>query len=131
MDIPAIKKTLAEYLHPHADFAFVFGSIVSGHFCSESDVDCAAFFRSAPDWRALIGMQAALAEMLGRDVDVISLNTADSIITMQVLANGELLFCSDRDAVNCFRAQKISEYLDFKQSRACIEKRMQGVAWHV
>lgn len=62
-----------------------------------------------------------LENITDRDVDLVILNDADPIFTMQILANGNLIYCRDKHQFNLFKARKISEYLDFKMSRKNIE----------
>lgn len=119
-----ILSLLIDLLKPVADFALLFGSWAKdeNRISDDSDVDCAAFFQ--PDVAADLGY-FEIAELfqarIGRKLDIICLNTADIIIASQVMATGEVLFARSKDQLNLYRAQVMSRYVDFKQSRKIIE----------
>jgi len=116
-----IIATCRKILAPHAEFAFLYGSAANGNLRKESDVDCAAYFKNGISKDAFIKLLFSLEDSLQRDVDLINLNSADIIITMQALANGKLIIDNNHSRFVVFKAQKLSEYIDFKQSRKIIE----------
>ena len=121
-DADEIIKKIAACLEGKAEFALVYGSILTERFNNESDIDIAVFpkkkWRRQPmDWR----LSRALAEATNREVDVLYLDSADPIIIMQVLANGKPVVMSNPQAFLSFKARKISEYLDLKRSRQVVE----------
>lgn len=119
-----ITAVLRSNLEPIAQFAIVFGSLTTSRFNQRSDVDCAVLFDKAPSFRECAQLSLDLEQALARDVDIICLNTADIIITMQALANGRPVFARNPGALVLFKAQKIGEYIDFKLSRRVIEGAM-------
>ena len=62
--------------------------------------------------------------IMEREVDLVVLNKADIIITMQVLTNGKLIYSCDEKFRIDFQAKKTSEYIDFKNSRINLEKKL-------
>ncbi len=120
-----IKSELIQIMREEVVFAYVFGSVISGRLHPQSDVDIGVYLRQSPgsldDKLAFIRKVAAA---FNRDVDVIFLNDADIIISMQILTNGELLINNDNERLVLFKASKLGEYADFKFSRQIIEQNM-------
>ncbi len=104
------------------DFILVFGSFAKGNYNDESDIDIGIFVNEEHlSDKTVIEIRDSLDDIADREVDLVVLNDADPIITMQILANGKLIYCKDKHQFNLFKARKISEYLDFKMSRKIIE----------
>ena len=125
MNKEKIKSELIQIIREEVVFAYVFGSVISGRLHPQSDVDIGVYLRQPPgsldDKLAFIRKVAAA---FNRDVDVIFLNDADIIISMQILTNGELLINNDNERLVLFKAAKLGEYADFKFSRQIIEQNM-------
>jgi uncharacterized protein len=121
MTFDEAARAFTEVYAPHARFGLLFGSILEERFNSQSDVDLAILFPRDLNLKQEIMLRQQLEEKLQRDIDVIDLRTADPIITWQVLQNGRLIFSTEIDEFHQFKARKISEYLDFKRSRAIVE----------
>ena len=103
----------------------LFGSFITDNYNSKSDIDIAAFFRPFnTGLDTIIDLNSQIMVAVGRDTDLICLNTSDIIITLQVLARGRLIFARDNSLFYQFKARKISEYLDFKMDRKIIEDRL-------
>ncbi len=116
---------LIELLKGKAEFALLFGSITNDNFNIESDIDIAVYFNSEFNTKEKkAGIRREIIKSFDRDIDLIILNDADIIITMQVLANGNIIIKENNSNFVLFKAKKISEYLDFKISRKIIEDNM-------
>lgn len=120
-----IKEFLLELLQDKADFALLFGSLAKGdgQGRAESDVDCGVFFHSdiAAD-NSYWDIAERFEVKFGRKLDLVCLNKTDIIISAQILAHSELLFAKSESQVDAWRAQVMSRYFDFKQSRRIIEE---------
>ena len=66
----------------------VFGSAATGALRAHSDVDVAIAGASAFDAETLLDTQAALAEKLGRSVDLIDLARVDGLILHRIMTQG-------------------------------------------
>ena len=119
-----IKKILTELLIDKADFALLFGSWAKGeaYTTNESDVDCGVYFypQIVKD-RSYYALAEQFESVVGRKLDIICLNNADIIIASQIVATGEELFSHSKNKLDAYRANVMSRYLDFKQSRKIIE----------
>jgi uncharacterized protein len=73
------------------DTLWLFGSEARGTATSDSDVDLAGLFRSAPSPSELLDARAEVGALLGRTVDLVDLDRASPILVMQVLRHGTLL----------------------------------------
>jgi predicted nucleotidyltransferase len=124
----SLKTNLTSYLAPIAQFAILFGSVVTDRFNDRSDIDCAVFFDHKLSFEEMSRITGELEDLVGREVDLICLNQADIIITMQALANGKVIFVHDVSFYHLYKAQKITEYIDFKISRKIIEDALLGRA---
>ena len=122
-----IKRELAGIMKDRVVFALVYGSILKPSFNAQSDVDVAVYLdKRDVAFQTRLDIYTILQEVLNRDVDVVILDNADLIITMRVLANGELIVNNNPEAFIRFKALKIGQYLDFKMSRKIIEDQMLG-----
>lgn len=117
-----IIRALQRHFQSRAVFALLFGSFAAGRATAESDVDVAVYLIDKP--RSVdeqLDLLSETSELPGRRTDCIILNTADIIITMQALFNGELIINNDPGFFLDFKARKMSEYIDFKRDRKIIE----------
>ena len=120
-----IKSKLIKILETEVVFAYVFGSVTSGRLHPQSDVDIGVYLKEHPgSINDKLTLVRKVSATFNRDVDVIFLNDADIIITMQILTNGELLINNSPERLILFKALKVGEYSDFKISRQIIEQNM-------
>ena len=117
-----LRKNLEEFALKHENFllVFLFGSIARGFSTNESDVDIAIKFERVPDLFELNDLRDQLSRCAGKEVDLITLNTASPIIKMQVLRYGLLIKKDERD-YNDFFVSTVREYSDLKYVRKEIE----------
>ncbi len=125
-----LEKIIVEHVTPDISFVILFGSWAMGGVRHDSDVDLAIYLKDWPMENIYSQkFKEDLEESLKASVDVIVLNDADPIISMQALKFGRLIFCRDRDEFVLFKARKVSEYLDFKISRAPVENALFKSGW--
>jgi hypothetical protein len=120
-----LQKNLEEFSVQQDNFllVFLFGSFARGFGTDESDVDVAIMFKRVPDFFGLSDLKDQLSRCAGKDVDIVTLNTASPIIKMQVLRYG-LLVKRDKRAYNDFFVSTIREYHDLKYLRKEIEENL-------
>lgn len=96
LDANSLEKAIA-YLVAHfsAHAVYLFGSASRDALRADSDVDLA--FSSAREIGPLSCFEAAqvLADILGRDVDLVNLKHTSTVFQIQIIANGKRVYCSD------------------------------------
>ena len=95
---------------------FLFGSFAKECATDESDVDVAIMFEKLPDFYETSNLEDQLSSHIGRDVDILVLNTASPVIRVQVLKYG-LLIRKDEKVYNDFFVRTLNEYSDLKYLR--------------
>ncbi len=105
---------------PEAIAAYVFGSVAAGVAGAASDVDVAVLCRAALDSVARFNAQEAIARDLGVDVDLVDLCSASTVMRMQVITKGRLLFSTDEPERGRFEDFIFSSYARLNEERAAI-----------
>ena len=104
----AVPSVLAVYL---------FGSIAAGNERADSDVDLAILaahpLSSAARWN-LVG---ALSSLLHRDVDLVDLRQASTVMRTQVIGEGRLLFEKNPTLRQEFEAVTLGQYVRLNEER--------------
>lgn len=99
---------------PPLRLAVLFGSGARGTMHAGSDLDIGIVPTSAGlSWAAETGLQADLAHACGRDVDVVRLDEATTLLRGQVARDGRPLLESTPGEFTRFRVAALIEYLDF------------------
>ncbi len=111
-----ITQKLKDYLgnDPNVIFAFIFGSAVTGKLRKGSDLDIAIYFEQPPEGMDLLHLINTLSELVGKDVDVVVLNTASAFLRHQIMKHKIELIIKDRERYRRFREKTISDYDEYK-----------------
>ena len=121
----SIEKKIVQFFAGNKEIVSVhlFGSQAKGTAIEKSDVDCAVLFqdRSIPETLMLIQMREFLEEALGKDVDLVCLNTASPIICMQIYKHGKTLFKNDLKQYSRYIMKLFTDYFDLKLMRKPFE----------
>ena len=115
-----LKRRLVEFFGTHAEDAaavYLFGSAARGTSRSDSDVDVGILFRETP--AATLDAQpfdvaADLASVLGREVDVVVLNSAPVDLRIRVLRDGQLIIDRDKSRRIAFEVRTRNEAWDLE-----------------
>ncbi len=99
---------------------YLFGSVGRGQERPESDIDIAVLAAAPIDPRALEQLRATLEVRLRRDVHLVDLRAASTVLRMQVVASGRVLL--DRDPVGRERFEDyvFASYARLNESRRAI-----------
>jgi len=127
-----IKNQLISYFQSRDTIkaVFVYGSFASGGVKKSSDIDV-AILTEEDDIITFMDksrMSLELEEITNRTIDLVSLNKVSSILQMQVLKKGKLLFCSDKALLTQFQVRVVREYIDLKRIRKPIEDQLKNVS---
>ncbi|MEQ9306121.1 MAG: nucleotidyltransferase domain-containing protein [Marinoscillum sp.] len=99
---------------------YLFGSGTSDSFTDTSDVDLAIISDTAINNRLVWDLKYKLSEILHREVDLIDLQPADTVLQMQVVTNGVRLFTSDEKESDWFESKVWWNYFTLNEDRAVI-----------
>ena len=105
---------------PNIQAVYLFGSAVRHDVHSNSDIDLAVFHKQAVDKLQLWKLAQELAVIAGKDVDLIDLNNASTVMQMQVVSQGKRLMCRDTVACEIFEDFVFSDYARLNEERAGI-----------
>ena len=116
MDRQLIIKELLEAI-PELQAVYIFGSMASGDIHVNSDLDLAILSTAAIDDVLLWDLSQQLAVQLGHDIDLVDLLKASTVMRMQIISTGQLLFCADDSAISTFADYVYSAYTRFNLER--------------
>lgn len=113
----ATREVINTYLagRPDCVAAWLFGSTARGAARADSDVDIAVLVTRAPAGTLddlHLGWAADLSRALGREVDLVVVNSAPVDLVHRVLVEGELVLERDRSARIAFEVRARNEYFD-------------------
>jgi predicted nucleotidyltransferase len=94
-----------------------FGSWGTQQERRESDIDLAVLPLQPLSPLARWETAQKLAQMLSRDVDLVDLRAAFTVMRLQVIAQGERFYCRDEAAVGLFETTVFSEYARLNEER--------------
>ncbi|MET3605689.1 putative nucleotidyltransferase [Sphaerotilus sulfidivorans] len=77
---------------------YLFGSVARGTAGPDSDVDLAVLVAGKAEPLALWDVAAGLAQQLGREVDLVDLRAASTVMQYQIITTGERLWALDAQA---------------------------------
>lgn len=97
-----------------------FGSWGTVHERSDSDIDLALLATQRMEDAQRWELAQQLAALAGRDVDLVDLRTASTVMRAQVLANGARLFCADEPRCAGFEDFVFSDFARLNEERAGI-----------
>lgn len=124
IDLNKIKTYLSG--DPGILVAFLYGSQVTGRVNSDSDVDIALLFvrDQMPDTERRLQLTDDLVSITRREVDLLILNDASTVICMQVLRKGKVIYEQDHQAYLDFFVKTVNKYDDLKRVRSGIEQNL-------
>ena len=113
--IDRIREVLVP-LNPAA--VYLFGSAATGRTRPESDLDLAILPTDEVAASRILETSIQLAEVLGRDIDLVDLSRSNAVLRKEVLANGRLLYETDRRRRAEFEMYALSDYARLNEERA-------------
>lgn len=96
---------------------YLFGSAAGGTLRPDSDLDIAALLERPIDERMAHELAQDLACALGRDVDLIDLRRASTVLATQVVGSGRRIETADAGAAARFEYQTLAEYAYLNERR--------------
>lgn len=94
--------------------AYLFGSAAEGATGPLSDVDIAVLLQEGHDLTLdlRLHLMDKLAEILGRETDLVILDEANPLLRYEVISHGKVLYCRDESERVAFEERTLDEYLD-------------------
>ena len=111
LDTEYIIETLKQEV-PELEAIYLFGSQNSGNTTPDSDIDLAFLTYNSVDNVHRFDIQEKIASKFGRDVDLIDLNSASTVMQHQVIYNGKLLYSRTRNSAEEFEMRVAGLYID-------------------
>ncbi|WP_226888453.1 type VII toxin-antitoxin system MntA family adenylyltransferase antitoxin [Pectobacterium aquaticum] len=113
-----IVLTLKKQMHD-IKMIYLFGSQATGNARADSDVDIAIMATRALDPVERWELSHQLAKTVGHDVDLIDLLQASTVLKMEIVRNGKLLYDAEA-AAGEFEMTTLSMYQHLQKERADI-----------
>jgi uncharacterized protein len=99
---------------PEIRFAVLFGSAATRGLAGARDVDIACSFNRAMSWLELGALMSAIEAVVGREVDLVDLDGASTLLRWEVLMKGRLIVAPDAGAWLDFRSRASLEWDDLR-----------------
>jgi predicted nucleotidyltransferase len=101
--------------------AYLFGSRAKGTFTKDSDYDIAVLFKKKNGIRGFLAESAhlkdELREFFPKELDIIALNNAGSLLKYEAISKGLPLFSEDEKFRIDFEVLTVKEYIDDQYMR--------------
>ena len=112
----AVASTLLKSL-PALDAIILFGSTATGHARADSDVDIAVFGAAPYGASQLFDARMASETVLRKQVDLVDLRKAPTVLQMQVLKDGRYLLGEKSPLAGAFELFIVRSYEDLQIKR--------------
>ncbi len=104
----------------------LYGSWAAGRARKDSDVDVAFLSDAAANSYDVFLAGQELAVQLGRDVDLLDLSKASTVLKAQIVSRGRILYCGDEPRRMFFFMRALKEYAVLNEERAPILAEIAG-----
>jgi len=109
---------------PGLDLVYLFGSHAQGRPHPGSDVDVAVLGSAPLAPLARHALAQRLADHLRRDVDLVDLASASTVMKKEVVAHGQVVFASSALARPRFEGRVLSDYVRLNEERRPVLERI-------
>lgn len=99
---------------------YLFGSRSSGTQHAGSDIDIAILTQPTFVETKIWELSQKLASRVSTDIDIVDLKQASAVMRMQIISEGQRLYCSDENACAVFEDFVFSDYARLNEERAAI-----------
>jgi len=96
----------------------LFSSLVKGNFRKDSDIDIAYLSDKEISNVERFWVSQEIADSLNRDIDLIDLKKASTVLKAQIVGTGEVIYCEDEKRKNLFFMRALKEYAFLNLQRA-------------
>ncbi|WP_336663954.1 type VII toxin-antitoxin system MntA family adenylyltransferase antitoxin [Kurthia gibsonii] len=115
-----LKKQLIKVIQNKINPAFIilFGSFAKGTSRHDSDIDLAFFSKEQLSSYERFLLASELAEIAGREVDLVDLKQIDTVFTMQIFSQGIPIYIQDENEFTRQKMRAYSMYATLSEQRA-------------
>lgn len=99
---------------------YLFGSQITDFFRNESDIDIAVLCLKPISAELRWELSQNLAILLNRDVDLIDLHQASTVMQWQIINTGKQIFCADIKKNAFFETYVLCDYIRLNEQRNLI-----------
>lgn len=96
---------------------YLFGSSAAESPCPGSDIDLSLLASQPLSPLDCWNLSQALAVLAGRDVDLVDLRTASTVMRAQIVAHGRRIYCADEQLCTEFEDYVYSAYARLNEER--------------
>jgi predicted nucleotidyltransferase len=97
-------------------FALLFGSFATSKADKDSDIDIAIYLKDEEiSLNNYLDLKVDLMDNLKREVDLVVLNSAGTLVKYRVCQEGKVIFEREEGIVTLFKVKTIFEYNDMKK----------------
>lgn len=123
-DLGKIKLFLQKSLEPF--LLVLFGSSVKGAMRSDSDIDIAFLSEKNYDAYEVFMTAQELAAIIKRDVDLMDLSKASTVLKAQIVSSGRVIYCSNETGRMNFFMKSLKEYAVLNEQRLPVITKIAG-----
>lgn len=98
----------------------LFGSVAKDRVRNDSDIDIAFLSDKDINEYEVFNISQELADILNREVDLIDLNKASTVLRAQILGTGRIIYSSDKKKMDEFQIKVFKEYCLLNEERQVI-----------
>lgn len=113
--IDLIVQYLSEKISPY--LIIIFGSALTGRVTPESDVDIAFLSDTKHSAYDVFMAGQQLADVLGREVDLVDLAKASTVFQARVMSTGKVIYCLDETKRMLFHMLALKKYARLNEER--------------
>jgi uncharacterized protein len=117
-----LKKKIVDLLLPriHPYLIVLFGSTTQKRERKESDIDIGFLSDTSFSSYETFMIAQELANSLDRDIDLINLATASTVLQAQIINTGEVLYCEDEKRWMEFKIKVLKMYAKLNEERKVV-----------
>jgi predicted nucleotidyltransferase len=115
MDISKLINILINRTSAH--LIILFGSAAAERMRQDSDIDLAFLSEKELNAFDVYNISQELAEVLGKEVDLIDLSKASTVFKANILGTGKIVYSSDQNKKHAFQINTFKEYALLNERR--------------
>jgi len=121
-EIGLINKYLRKKISPY--LIILYGSFAKGKARKDSDVDIAFLSDNKFSDYEIFMIGQGLADILGKDVDLVDLSRSSTVFQTQVISTGKVIYCSNEKKRMLFEMTVLKKYARLNEERQHILKKV-------